>query len=264
MRNGLYLLIILISSCTLPEEKGTDILVKADTTSIQTNASYDARSVTPTTIAPVAEKPKIKNPTGIYHVVIPFGGKMEQTIAFYNDHSYQLQEKYILGKKDSIVLAQGNWSPSDGFIWLYKDQVVRGRYKWSGDVLQYFSPSLKQSFSMQPLRDALDNNTLSSKKNEGIAIMGLGNEPFWNIQVKKQDTISFLMSEWKEPLNLKITSTSVSEDSTSYLAGTDSAQLKLTVFPYFCTDGMSDYVYRNKVRIEYKKQVLNGCGIIFK
>jgi uncharacterized membrane protein len=264
MRNGLYALIFFLTACNLPEERGIDVLVKTDTTSIQTNTSYDARTEPATTNEVLPEKKKIKNPSGIYQAVIPFHGKIEQTVAFYNDQTFQLQEKYMSGKKDSIVLTQGNWSPSDDYIWLYKDQVVRGRYKWSGDVLQYFNPALKKTFAMQPLKDVLENNVWRNKKNEGIAVYGIGNEPFWNIEVKKQDSISFLLSEWAEPVTMKISSSNSSPDSTSYIASNDSTQLKLTVFPYFCSDGMSDYVYRNKLRVEYKKQVFSGCGIVYR
>jgi uncharacterized membrane protein len=264
MRNGLLLFIIFLSACKLPKDQDTDFPGRPDTaTSIQTNASYDARKEDPVANTIIPAKPKTKKPSGIYQTTLPIQGKMQQTIAFYDDQTFQLQETYP-GKKDSVVVTQGNWSPSDGYIWLYKDQVVRGRYTWKGDTLQYFNPLLKKNFNMHPLKDAIENAFWSDKQKQGVAVWGVGNEPFWNVQVKKQDSISFLLPEWTQPVTLKINSATNSTDSIAYTAKNDSTQIRLTIYPLFCSDGMSDYVYRNKVRMEYNKQVFNGCGIVYR
>jgi len=247
----------------MPEEKDDDVLVQQDST-MHSDVSYNAETTDTTTLLKLPVKQKIKKPQGIYKTTLSTPGKMEQTVAFYNDLTYQLQEKYIAGKKDSIVITQGNWSPSDGYIWLYKDQVVRGRYTWKGDTLQYFSPVAKKNFTMQHLQDVTQTDVWKNRKQEGLAVVGIGNEPFWRIELSQKDSLSLFLPEWTKPVTLKINSTSNTSDSTAYIAGNDSAQLKLTVFPYFCSDGMSDFVYSNKVRVQYNNQVFNGCGVVFR
>jgi uncharacterized membrane protein len=73
-----------------------------------------------------------------------------------------------------------------------------------------------------------------------------------------------MLSEWKQPLKLKTDSSFNNSDSLSYTARNDSTQLRVTIFPHFCSDGMSDFVYRNKVRVHYNQQVFTGCGILYK
>jgi uncharacterized membrane protein len=40
--------------------------------------------------------------------------------------------------------------------------------------------------------------------------------------------------------------------------------LKVIIYPSFCSDGMSDNVYENRVRLIYNKTVYEGCGLLYK
>jgi uncharacterized membrane protein len=51
---------------------------------------------------------------------------------------------------------------------------------------------------------------------------------------------------------------SASADSTVYTADNDS--LLVTVYPLFCSDGMSDFLYTQKIKLVYKGQTYTGCG----
>lgn len=255
--------LVFFSACTLPAERAAkEAEKKVDTAMIH---SSDARAAALDTMNSVSLPPvaRVKKPSGIYQAVLPLNEKIEQTIAFNNDLTYKLEEKY-LNKKDSIVVTEGNWTPSDGFIWLYKDQVVRGRYKWEGNTLQYFSPQLKKTFSMKRLEEASQNVAWRSKGREGVVVFGVGNEPFWSVEYNRADTISFLLSEWDHPVKIKVNSFFSTDDSTGYTAQNDSVQLRVTIFPHFCSDGMSDFTYRNKLKVVYNHQVYHGCGIIYK
>jgi len=247
----------------LPEEKrARQLSEKSDTTIMQANDANEAALDTIDAISlPVVKK--IKSPNGIYQAVVS-NNKIEQIIAFNSDLTFQLQEKYTTDEKDSTVTTEGTWMPSDGFIWLYKDQVARGRYKWKGDTLQFYNPVLKKNFSMHHLQDAIENPAWKYKDREGVIVFGVGNEPFWKVELDKQDSISFLLSEWDQPVKLKADSSFNSKDSVGYIAKSDSAQILVTIFPHFCSDGMSNFVYRNKMKVQYNRQVYNGCGIIYK
>jgi len=257
-----FLLLLSYTACTLPEkEKKNQLAKKSDTTIIETNNAYTAALDTPSTMRLPAVH-KIQAPAGIYRAFLPVS-EMEQIIAFNSDLTYWLQEKYLTAKKDSVVITEGTWTPSDGFIWLYKDQIVRGRYKWKGDTLQYYSPVMKKSFSMTHLQDALQNAAWRNKDKQGIIVFGTGNEPFWNIELDNRDSISFTVSEWNHPLRMKIDSSFRNNGGLSYIAHHDSVQLLVTILPQFCNDGMSDFIYRNKVKVQYNQQIYTGCGIVY-
>jgi len=265
MTRLIFLSLIFFSACTLPEEKkAKEEAQQQDTTVLQTNDINTAstNTIDTGTIASLPLVQPIKKPIGIYRTILPFDKKIEQTVVFNKDLTYRLEEKYP--EKDSLVITEGNWSPSDGYIWLYKDQIVRARYKWDGDKLQYYSPQLKKSFTMTPSKDVMQNDSWKNKSDEGIIVYGIGNEPFWRIEYTNKDTISFLLADWEHPIKMKIDSSFSTKDSVGYIAQNDSAKIHLTVFPYFCSDGMSDFTYRNKIKVQYNHQVYNGCGMIYK
>jgi uncharacterized membrane protein len=264
MRILFFLLLFSYTACTLPEKKKENQLSKrSDTTVIETANNYTATTDTTNSILLPRAK-KVKLPSGIYQTILPLKNKQEQTVEFNKDLTYRLEEKYFTGKKDSIVITEGTWTPSDGFIWLYKDQVVRGRYKWKGDTLQYFSPLVKKSFSMNHLTDAIQNAAWRNKAKQGVVVFGVGNEPFWNIELNSKDSLSFSLAEWSHPLQMKVDSSFTDNENLAYTAHHDSVQIRVTVFPHFCSDGMSDFIYRHKVKVQYNQQVYNGCAIIYK
>lgn len=257
------LFLLLVSACTLPAEReAKEAAKKADTTTIiQSNEVSSAALDTSDTIA-LPPVQKVKKPTGIYQVLLSVNEKIEQTVLFNDNFTYKLQERYI--GKDSVVIIEGNWTPSDGFVWLYKDQLVRGRYKWEGNRLQYYSPRLKKSFSMNHMQEALQNAAWRNKGKQGIVLFGVGNEPFWSVEYSKADTLSFLLAEWKDPVKFRVDSFFSAHDSLGYLAQKDSSRIRVTVFPQFCNDGMSDFTYRNRIKVTYNQHVYNGCGIIYR
>jgi uncharacterized membrane protein len=265
--NKLFVFLWLVfSACTLPAEReAKKAAVKKQASTTTVIETLDTNSATHDTSSNITlpKVQKVKKPNGLYRAILSQdNNKIEQTIAFNSDLTYRLEEKYI--PEDSIVISEGTWNPSDGFIWLYKDQVVRGRYKWQGNTLQYYSPQLKKSFAMDLLPEATQEPAWKSKGKEGVVVFGLGNEPFWSVEYNNKDTVSFILADWAQPVKMKIDSSFTTTDSTGYLARNDSAQIRVTVFPQFCSDGMSDFTYRHKIRVQYNKQVYSGCAITYR
>lgn len=227
--------------------------IAADTDS---NVSPDTPAET------VPPLPPTKKPAGIYRFLLPYegGSKILHTVSF-SPANYRLQEEYP-GKKDSVVITEGTWAPSEGFIWLYKDQIVRGRYTWKGDTLQYYSPRLKKRFSMETLSPVVVNEIWQAKKKEGTQLYGVGNEPFWSVEVTGKDSVVLNMPEWTAPLSLKLAAAAPAKDSTVYTAENDS--LSVTVYPLFCNDGMSDFLYTRRVKVVYRGQTYRGCGEVLR
>ncbi len=203
----------------------------------------------------------VRKPSGVYQFLLPADNNTTilHTIAFYPT-TFRLQEEYP-GKKDSLVITEGTWTPSQGAIWLYKEQIVRGRYNWSGNTLQYYSPRWKKSFSLSKLTPVSTNPVWQTKKKEGVQLYAVGNEPFWSVAVTRNNSITISMPGWKEPLQAKPAGSSKTPDSTIYTLPGDS--VRLTVYPQFCSDGMSDFIYTRKVKLTIKGQTYRGCGEVF-
>lgn len=262
MRCWIFFCLLLITACGETEEKTTP-----STTAVSNLPAPSAQNELDTmvsfakdTASHESHAPTIKKPAGIYQFILPYDAttKILHTISFYPS-SFRLQEEYF-GRKDSIVITEGTWAPSQGFIWLYKDQLARGRYIWKGDTLQYYSPRLKTTFSLSKLTPASTNKVWQDKMQQGAVLLAVGNEPFWSVEVSKRDSIILSMPDWTEPLRVKISTTNRDGNATVYTAATDS--LSVTVHPYFCSDGMSDFIYTNKVTVKRRGKTYQGCGMV--
>jgi uncharacterized membrane protein len=269
------ILLFYMFSCADPEKQkvGNEPEAGHLTTTDSMQGSVSSNSYAAKPAAPEVEEPiispkaeQLKSPVGMYRVIFPLEDsiKIEQTIKFYNNKTYQLQEKYPGHNKDSMVVIQGTFLPSNGFIWLYQDHVARGRYKGKKDTLQYYDPLYKKSYSMVKLQDVLERDIWQQKKAQGYTLYGVGNEPFWSIELNNEDTISFRLADWEQALKMKRKETLTSKDTIVYLAQNDSSQLKLMVLPYFCSDGMSDFTYQNKILVKFNNQTYSGCGVVYK
>jgi uncharacterized membrane protein len=255
---------VIIGACTGRQEKKI-VQNVSPAVSIQLNSSNDQEAKADTRLNDEPVFKPMKSPSGIYRFILPFSGnkKIEHTIQF-SGNEFLLQEKYIGSSKDSIVLSEGTWSPSDGFIWLYKDQLVGGRYRWKGETLQYFSPRLNKLFPMHKLISAYESPSIAEKKTKGVLFYGVGTEPFWNVETSSTGSISFSTPDFKEPVRARISHIVSSGDTTTYFASRDSIDMKVVAFAYFCNNGMSDFIYPDKILVHYNGKQYSGCGIVFK
>jgi uncharacterized membrane protein len=107
----------------------------------------------------------------------------------------------------------------------------------------------------------MNNGALVVKKREGSKLFGVGNEPFWSVEIKKNDSMSFSLPEWNHPVTMKVAGREKKGDTLIYFATADSLRLTTTVLPYFCSDGMSDFIYSHKITVNYNGRKYNGCGV---
>ena len=204
-------------------------------------------------------------PEGFYGVTLPCTNckGIEHTVLFNRDLSYRLEEK-VLGSETTPKETVGWWKPVKGDIWLYKDSSVVARYTWKGDTLNYIDLQSGVRIPLRPLPGALDNPAWKKKADEGVAFFGIGNEPFWNLTIDTQKSIVFTLADWPKGVTFKTSKQVRSADSSVYQTGNDSVKLRVVIYNRFCSDGMSDHVYNNQVKVTYNDQVYNGCGIVYK
>jgi uncharacterized membrane protein len=198
--------------------------------------------------------------TRAYYPVTDCKG-IEHTVLFKPDLTYRLQELKLGKKSEKPFTVDGNWKPSEDVIWLYKEGVVQARYTWQTDTLVYMNAQTGKRYPMRKLTSALDNNVWRAKKGAGIEFFGVGNEPFWNIEIDEQKTIAFHLAEWAAPLPFAAVKPVVTADSTVYNTANDSATLRVVIYNTFCSDGMSDNIYSSSIKVLYNGQTYRGCGI---
>lgn len=234
------------------------------TTSTETGDTYTEKDTTNYALNTDSIKLQLNNttpPEGVYQVMLPCTNckGIEHTVLFNRDLSYRLEER-IVGN-ETATKTKGSWKPVKGDIWLYKDSSVVARYTWNGDTLNYIDLKSGVHIPLRQPRSAMDNTAWQRKKDEGVEFFGVGNEPFWNITIDEQKSIVFTLADWPKPHTFKPAKPVVTADSTVYQTRTDSARLRVVIYNTFCSDGMSDNVYNQKVTVLYNTEVYEGCGI---
>ena len=104
---------------------------------------------------------------------------------------------------------------------------------------------------------AADNPHWKKKKDEGVNLLVIGNEPFWNMEFRNKQSIIFLLAEWEKAVEIPV--------DQSFRPGVKNEikakNIIIEVVPEKCSDGMSDYTYDYSVKVIYKDTTYNGCGI---
>jgi uncharacterized membrane protein len=204
-------------------------------------------------------------PEGFYQVMLPCTNckGIEHTVLFNPDLTYRIEE-HVLGSDKTRRKTTGIWKPANGDIWLYKDKSVVARYTWKGDTLNYIDLKSGVRIPLRQLPPAGNVAAWKDKQKEGIDFFGVGNEPFWKITIDEQKSIVFNLADGPKPISFKAAKPVSYADSTVYQARNDSAILRVVIYTTFCSDGMSDNIYNNKVKVLYNDKEYNGCGIVYK
>ena len=104
---------------------------------------------------------------------------------------------------------------------------------------------------------ASDNEHWKKKKAEGVDFMVIGNEPFWNLEVRNLKSLKFHLSDWEEPVEIPFTG-KVESGKFNEVSAKD---IEVRIVPEECSDGMSDFGYDYSVLVTYKGVLYKGCGI---
>lgn len=110
----------------------------------------------------------MQSPQGIYELRPDGKTNTAHIIQFLPGRNFRMQYGTTA---DSIQLVEGTWAASNGFIWVYRNNVAWGRYRWKGNVLQYFSPQSGKSYDMLKRTGILENTAWQSKPAEGLRFL---------------------------------------------------------------------------------------------
>ncbi len=255
MKNLFFLVPFFIFSCN----NATDTITSSKESKNDSSGNFtDTTTVTLDTF-----QQNTKRPQGIYQVMLPCTGckGIEHTVSFNADLTFRLEEeKWGINE---LTKTEGRWKPIDGKIWLYQNDTVKARYSWHGDTLIYLHPDGK-NFEMQKPIPITENPAWKKKDAAGVDFFGVGNEPFWNIEIDEQKKIAFHLADWQQPKQFNAVKPVIFSDSIVYKTKSDSATLAITIYNKFCSDGMSDFIYNHSVKVIYNGQVYRGCGMLYK
>ena len=147
-------------------------------------------------------------PTGIWQGMFPCKGcnGVQQTISFDADRTY-LMEQEFWGKDGRRERWEGKWERRNGSIFLSRGGKEIEHLAYDGTQLRVLRQELFPSSSddsskyvLKKVKLATSNPSWMKKKEEGVDFFGLGNEPFWSLEIDKEKFILFRLADWKEPV----------------------------------------------------------------
>lgn len=207
-------------------------------------------------------------PTGAFQGIFPCTDcdGIQQTILFNNDKTFK-EEQMIWSKNESPKMSTGNWQRKNGRIILSQNNTPVMELIKKEDTLfavningVIINNSSKYALIKRPLAGA--SPLWDKKRLQGINFAASGNEPFWSLEIDYEKFISFKLADWKKPVITGIEKPVLNKDSIFYKLKTDTTKWSITIFPQFCNDGMSDYLYQYKVNVNYNGILYKGCGIM--
>lgn len=258
----LIFFVTLLPACKEQDQKTKTIFV-TDTTKVTDTVIFIRDSLAARVFADSL-------PSGFYQGMFPCDGceGMQEIIFFGSDKKFRLEEQ-PWGKTAKAKKYEGTWERKDGQIWIYTSGKTAAKFLLGNDSLtaternglRIPSPEMAK-YVMKSAAAASDNAAWKKKREEGIEFMAIGNEPFWNIEIDNEKFILFKLADWKKALIVPIESPVSKKDSTIYSLNTEKNEsLRIAIYPQFGSDGMSDFLYDQKVEVRFMGQVYKGTGL---
>lgn len=188
-----------------------------------------------------------------------------QTILFNSDHTFQQQNEENEGSED-YQKSYGNWSIKNDKIRLTAENKPPITLRIVNDTLYAINihniPVVDTgAYKLTKQTLASSSSGLDKIRAKGVDFLGRGNEPFWSVEIDKGNAMKFKLADWETPVVAPLESFSETVDSTLYNLHTNKKNWSVTIYPHFCSDGMSPLLYQYKVKVVYNGIVYNGCGI---
>lgn len=207
-------------------------------------------------------------PIGAYQGIFPCPGcdGIQQTILFTKEKTFK-QEQMVWGKNETLKSSSGIWKRTNDTIQLFQNnKSVMDLMKKSDTLFPVTISGIRllnsAKYFLTKRTLAINNPIWQNKQKAGIDFAANGNEPFWNLDINDEKSISFKLSDWKKPIVVRTEKPFITVDSIFYRLKSDTTNWTITILPQFCNDGMSDYLYQYKVNVNYKGTLYKGSGIM--
>ena len=207
-------------------------------------------------------------PIGAYQGIFPCPGcdGIQQTILFTKEKTFK-QEQMVWGKNETLKSSSGIWKRTNDTIQLFQNnKSVMDLMKKSDTLFPVTISGIRllnsAKYFLTKRTLAINNPIWQNKQKAGIDFAANGNEPFWNLDINDEKSISFKLSDWKKPIVVRTEKPFITVDSIFYRLKSDTTNWTITILPQFCNDGMSDYLYQYKVTVNYNGVRYKGCGVM--
>lgn len=192
---------------------------------------------------------------------------IKHTLLLKDSGRFKLEE-FTLGRSTFPKKTEGRWMRQGDSIRLTANRELLLTYYVKGDTLTVgyqegnpIADSISKEYWIARMPDAAGNKAWQKRAQAGIDFYAIGNEPFWNLEIDRERSISFKLADLPRPIIFNVRAPVVNKDSTYYLVDSAAAKLEVTVYNEFCNDGMSDNLYEHRVHVKYKGQTYKGCGV---
>lgn len=234
----------------------------------------------PATITPTNDTPfspqqndaeELGSPTsfvpGYYTGLIPCTDcrNITRKILFLGDHRFHMKDEFN-GKEAAPVEIEGRWQTSNDQLQLLVNNDMAKRFAVTNKGLIELSLTsatvvLYPDSYLTRKTIGSDNIAWMEKKSAGIDFFALGNEPFWLMEMDRDNQISFLQVDSSQPAVFPYVAAVQQNGQYVYNIQKDSATMQIIITPQFCSDGMSDNWYEYKVEAKYNGITYLGCGV---
>lgn len=211
----------------------------------------------------------INHPEGIYAATIPCAdcGGISQVLEINSNKLFTLEETY-LGKSGKVFRTDGVWKVKNGKLYLYDEAATKliiglrdGQlYELDRDG-NFIEGKEKIRYRLHRMTKAEPGNW-QQKKEAGIDIIAMGNEPFWGLDIEEGKQIVFTDPSLDKPVILPYARPLKQEKALVYDIKTEASRLVAEIRYRYCSDGMSDRIYPYAVRIHFNGKEYAGCGVI--
>lgn len=211
---------------------------------------------TPTTFIP-----------GYYTGIIPCKdcSNITRKILLLADHTFHLKDEFN-GRQLPPEEYEGRWLTTNDQLQLLVNNTPGKRFAVTNRGLKEVSMTgapiaLYSNVYLNRTMIGADNIAWMEKKAAGIDFFGLGNEPFWLMEIDKEKQISFLQVDSTQPAVFPYVAALQQNGQYIYNAKAPADSIQIIITPQFCSDGMSDNWYEYKVEARYNGVMYVGCGV---
>lgn len=195
------------------------------------------------------------------------------TLELQKNGRYHLLMDYY--DRESTFESDGKYTYEEGKLKLYTDNNVTGQFEFEGEKLIHLDGDgnrITTDLAPNYILYKGDASRAEMPENFGMnqdsyLYKGTGNEPFWMVQITKNNSLYFKgLMEKEMEFEVPIDESTVSEDHrTLTYSGKDGAHaLVVRIIHEQCQDNMSGFYFPTtlqvKLTLDGKTHNLNGCG----
>jgi len=172
---------------------------------------------------------------------------------------------HYIDRGENLFRNEGTWTINSDTLKLFlTEEDIHKAFLFGDDSLtmldrdlQKITGELEDNYTMDraPEEESIRSNH-SKLRDDGINFLASGNEPFWNVQIDFDESLTFKTPESETTFPISDFSEQLEEEQVTY----QSDEFQISYSPGFCRDSMSGFLFTHIVTVQYDEQTYEGCG----